>query len=108
MKGSVTMTEEFVWSYTRKLNDLKLAKERVMSTPDYVQDIARNFIKHPLTQHKASFSASEAAGSVELAALRGEQNGRHEAYLAIKGKYPAAARALLKQFNMNDDGDIKL
>lgn len=48
------------------------------------------------------------SGAPELGYLRGQQGGVHDAYRAIRRKYPEAARFLLKKFKMKPNGDIVL
>lgn len=48
------------------------------------------------------------AGSIEMAFLRGQQTGRHDAYLKVRRKHPKAAAALLKAFSMNAKGEIRV
>ena len=73
-----------------------------------IEDLKRTFIRHPSMQHKVRFSASEAAGSVELGWHRGKQAGIHEAHLSLLKKFPLAAKYLLKKYRMNTDGTITL
>ncbi len=72
------------------------------------EDLQRNFVGHPLMQHKRRFSASEAAGSIELGWYRGKQCGIFDAYKTIRDKFPKAADYLLKCNQMNKRGDIVL
>lgn len=68
-------------------------------------DIREQFIsRDPMFQSRRSFSASAAAGGVKLAWYRGHQGGIHDAYLAIRRKYPEAAKAILEEFGMSRDG----
>jgi hypothetical protein len=48
------------------------------------------------------------SGEGTLAAYRGHQVGVHDAYKAIRKKYPEAAKYLLQQFRMYPNGDISL
>jgi hypothetical protein len=72
-------------------------------------DLRRRFI-HPVPRQQAGikFSASDAAGCIELAWLRGQQTGIHDAYLAIRREHPEAADFLLERFRMSKDGNYRL
>lgn len=46
------------------------------------------------------------SGAPELGWLRGQQSGVHDAYLALRRRYPEAALFLLKKFGMTRAGDL--
>ena len=81
-------------------------RRKKMTVEEGIGDIQRQFIKHPLTQHKVKVSPSEAAGSAELAWLRGIHVGTHESYLTLKREYPDAAKYLLAENNMDTKGNV--
>jgi len=72
------------------------------------ESLQRHFVGHPLTQYKKRFSASDAAGSIELSWRRGEQSGIFQAYKDLRKKFPQAAKYLLEIKKMNKQGDIEL
>lgn len=54
-------------------------------------------------QARKSISVLQAIGSAEVGFYRGHSSGIFDAYLTLKEKYPHAAEALLKAFNMRDE-----
>lgn len=73
---------------------------------DCLDSINRQYKKHPQMQHKVRTSASEVIGNAAIGFYRGKQAGNHEAYMAIKKKFPKAAQAILDEFSMNKKGVI--
>jgi len=73
-----------------------------------VEDLKRQFVRGPTTQHLVKISASQAAGSTELAWYRGAQSGMFEAYKIIKRSHPKAAKLLLDKTGMNKRGNLVL
>jgi uncharacterized protein YcaQ len=75
---------------------------------DGIADIRREYIKHPLLQHRVKTSANSTVGSAALAWHRGHQAGVFDSYRTLKQKYPTAAKALLLSYGMDSKGSISL
>lgn len=72
-------------------------------------DLRRRFVHpHPEFQARMKISGSEASGAIELAWYRGHQAGLYDAYLKLRGPYPAAANRILKVFGMSKDGALSI
>lgn len=73
-----------------------------------IGDITRQYIKHPLVQAKVRVSAAETAGATEIGWYRGHMSGVYDAYLTLREVFPAAARALLDAYGMDEEGAIRV
>ena len=89
---------------SKKMVDKKILEEEERC----IGNLRNKFVKDPLLQHRVRFSASEVTGAITISWHRGIQKGQHKAYLAIKDKFPEAAKALLDSFGMDENGSIKL
>lgn len=87
-------------------NPSEAFEQRIAYENECIGDLKAQFIKHPQTQHKARFSAADAAGSTALGFWRGRHAGLVDAHDAISKKYPKAAAALRAEFGFDVNGVI--
>ncbi|KKL46733.1 hypothetical protein LCGC14_2342590 [marine sediment metagenome] len=68
--------------------------------PPEIEDIRRQFIRHPLHQSKIGVSASQAAGAAELAYRRGRMQGATDVYRFILKHHPRIAVKIKNEFSV--------